>query len=166
VLHAIADELHKFGFESALLLAGPEGLTLAHMSHKRPVIDQAMKLIGIRKMSEVLPIDPSKSPMLDTLLKSPEPMVEVRPHALIRAIWGKRAPESVREKLIEILQLSHVVAAGEFGHHPAVFGVQGDLAVDRLGAQAVRAAEGGVEDRHAGLVAGGFDAEDAHAGIR
>jgi len=111
VLHAIADELHKFGFESALLLAGPEGLTLAHMSHKRPVIDQAMKLIGIRKMSEVLPIDPSKSPMLDTLLKSPEPMVEVRPHALIRAIWGKRAPESVREKLIEILQLSHVVAA-------------------------------------------------------
>src|SRR5205085_3788416 len=47
-----------------------------------------------------------------------------------------------------------------------VVGVQGDLAVDRLGAQAVRAAEGGVEDRHAGLVAGGFDAEDTHAGIR
>ncbi len=111
VLHAIADELRKFGFESALLLAGPEGLTLAHMSHKRAVIDQAMKLIGIRKMSEILPIDPSKSPMLDTLLKSPEPMVEVRPHALIRAIWGKRAPEAVREKLIETLQLSHVVAA-------------------------------------------------------
>src|SRR5207248_939609 len=64
VLHAIADELRKLGFESALLLAGPEGVTLAHMSHKRTVIDEAMKLIGIRKMSELLPIDPSKSPLL------------------------------------------------------------------------------------------------------
>src|SRR5256714_2996232 len=50
VLHAIADELRKLGFESALLLAGPDGLTLAHMSHKRAVIGGAMKLIGIRKM--------------------------------------------------------------------------------------------------------------------
>jgi signal transduction histidine kinase len=59
----------------------------------------------------VVPIDPAKSPLLDNLLKSPEPVVEVRPHALIRAIWGKRAPEPVRERLIELLRLSHVVAA-------------------------------------------------------
>jgi len=111
VLHAIADELRKLGFESALLLGGPEGLTLAHMSHKRAVIDQAMKLIGMRKMSELVAIEPGRSPLLDTLLKSPEPVVEVRPHALLRAIWGKRAPEPVREQLIEILRLSHVVAA-------------------------------------------------------
>ena len=111
VVHAISDELRKLGFESALLLTGPDGLTLAHMSHKRAVIDEAMKLVGIRKMSEVLPIDPAKSPLLDNLLKSPEPVVEVRPHALIRAIWGKRAPEPVRERLIELLRLSHVVAA-------------------------------------------------------
>jgi len=111
VVHAISDELRKLGFESALLLTGPDGLTLAHMSHKRAVIDEAMKLVGIRKMSEVVPIDPAKSPLLDNLLKSPEPVVEVRPHALIRAIWGKRAPEPVRERLIELLRLSHVVAA-------------------------------------------------------
>jgi signal transduction histidine kinase len=111
VLHAIADELRKLGFESALLLGGPEGLTLAHMSHKRAVIDQAMKLIGMRKMSELVAIEPGRSPLLDTLLKSPEPVVEVRPHSLLRAIWGKRAPEPVREQLIEILRLSHVVAA-------------------------------------------------------
>ena len=111
VVHAISDELRKLGFESALLLAGPDGLTLAHMSHRRAVIDEAMKLVGIRKMSEVVPIDPAKSPLLDSLLKSPEPVVEVRPHALIRAIWGKRAPEPVRERLIELLRLSHVVAA-------------------------------------------------------
>jgi len=111
VLHAIADELRKLGFESALLLGGPEGLTLAHMSHKRAVIDQAMKLVGMRKMSELVAIEPGRSPLLDTLLKSPEPVVEVRPHSLLRAIWGKRAPEPVREQLIEILRLSHVVAA-------------------------------------------------------
>ena len=111
VVHAISDELRKLGFESALLLIGPDGLTLAHMSHRRAVIDEAMKLVGIRKMSEVVPIDPAKSPLLDNLLKSPEPVVEVRPHALIRAIWGKRAPEPVRERLIELLRLSHVVAA-------------------------------------------------------
>ena len=111
VVHAISDELRKLGFESALLLSGPDGLTLAHMSHRRAVIDEAMKLVGIRKMSEVVPIDPAKSPLLDNLLKSPEPVVEVRPHALIRAIWGKRAPEPVRERLIELLRLSHVVAA-------------------------------------------------------
>jgi signal transduction histidine kinase len=111
VLHAIADELRKLGFESALLLSGPEGLTLAHMSHKRAVIDQAMKLVGMRKMSELVAIEPGRSPLLDTLLKSPEPVVEVRPHSLLRAIWGKRAPEPVRDQLIEILHLSHVVAA-------------------------------------------------------
>jgi signal transduction histidine kinase len=110
VLHAIADELRKLGFESALLLSGPEGLTLAHMSHKRAVIDEAMKLLGIRKMSELVPIDPAKAPLLDTLLRSPEPIVDVRPHALIRALWGKRAPEPVRDQLIEVLRLSHVVA--------------------------------------------------------
>ena len=111
VLHSIADELRKLGFESALLLSGPEGLTLAHMSHKRAVIDEAMKLLGIRKMSELVPIDPAKVPLLDTLLRSPEPVVEVRPHALIRALWGKRAPEPIRERLIELLRLSHVVAS-------------------------------------------------------
>jgi signal transduction histidine kinase len=86
-------------------------VTLAHMSHKRAVIDEAMKLIGIRKMSELLPIDPSRSPLLDTLLKSPEPVVDVRPHALLRAIWGRRAPEPARDRLIELLHLSNVIAA-------------------------------------------------------
>ena len=36
-------------------------------------------------------------------------------------------------------QLAHVVAAGQLRHHAAVFGVQGDLAVDRVGAQAAPA---------------------------
>jgi signal transduction histidine kinase len=111
VLRTIADELRKLGFESAVLLVGTDGVTLAHMSHKRAVIDEAMRLVGIRKMNELLPIDPAKSPLLDTLLKSPEPVVDVRPHALLRAIWGRRAPETARERLIELLRLSHVIAA-------------------------------------------------------
>src|SRR5439155_491032 len=124
--------------ESALLLAGPEGVTLAHMSHKRTVIDEAMKLIGIRKMSELVPIDPAKSPLLDTLLKSPEPVVEVRSHQLLRAIWGRRASEPARERLIEILHLSQVVAAplrGAAGHALGILlaapqeGTEADLGV-------------------------------------
>src|SRR5207245_3331147 len=89
VLHAIADELRKLGFESALLLAGPEGVTLAHMSHKRAVIDEAMKLIGIRRMSELLPIDPAKSPLLDTLLKLLEPAVVVLSHQHLCVILAR-----------------------------------------------------------------------------
>ena len=55
-------------------------------------------------------------------------------------------------------QAADVVARGELGHYPAIGRVQVDLRV-----QAVRAQAGlGVVDRHAGLVAGGFDAEHFH----
>src|SRR5690606_8041257 len=47
--------------------------------------------------------------------------------------------------------------------HPAVFGVQRHLAVDGMGQQAVGTRPGGVVDGDAGLVAGGFDAEDFQA---
>src|SRR5690606_12382888 len=57
-------------------------------------------------------------------------------------------------------QLAHVVAAGQLRHHAAVFGMQRDLAVDRLRKQA--GTGGGVVDGHAGFVAGGFDAKDTH----
>ncbi|HZX96772.1 MAG TPA: HAMP domain-containing sensor histidine kinase [Myxococcales bacterium] len=111
VLHAIADELRRLGFESAVFLAQPEGLLLAHLSHKRSVIDEAMRLLGVRRMSEVQAVDPGRSPLLDTLMKSPEPVVEVQPNALLRALWGKRATQPVRTKLIEVLGLSHLLAA-------------------------------------------------------
>ena len=105
VLRAIAEELRKLGYESALLLGEPEGLVLAHMSHKRPVIDEAMKLVGMKRPSELkqLAIDPSRQTLLGSILASPEPVIEVRAHSLLRAIWGRRAPHAVREKLIEIL---------------------------------------------------------------
>ncbi|KAG0924771.1 hypothetical protein G6F31_018991 [Rhizopus arrhizus] len=60
-------------------------------------------------------------------------------------------------------QLAHVVTAGQLGHHTTVFGVQGDLAVDRMGAQGRAAGQVGVIHRHAGLITGRFDAKDSHA---
>ncbi|HET7784605.1 MAG TPA: HAMP domain-containing sensor histidine kinase [Myxococcales bacterium] len=111
VLHAIADELRKLGLESAVFLYEPEGLVLAHLSHKRPIIDEAMKLLGVRKMSDVQPVDPSRWPLLEALLRSPEPFVEVRPHSLLRALWGRRASQPVRSRLIRLLGLSNMVAA-------------------------------------------------------
>ncbi len=60
-------------------------------------------------------------------------------------------------------QLADVVAAGQFGHHTTVFGVQRDLAVDRMGTQGRAAGQVGVIHRHAGLITGRFDAKDSHA---
>jgi signal transduction histidine kinase len=108
VLRAIAEELRKLGFESAILLSDPEGLVLTHMSHKRPAVDEAMKLVGLRRASElkVHAVDPAKQPLLGSVLASPEPVIEVRANSLLRAIWGRRAPHAVREKLIELLALA------------------------------------------------------------
>jgi signal transduction histidine kinase len=107
VLRAIAEELRKLGFESALLIGEPEGLVLAHMSHKRPVVDEAMRLVGVKRISELkqYAVDPARQPLLGSVLSSPEPVIEVRSHSLLRAIWGRRAPHAVREKLIEVLGL-------------------------------------------------------------
>ena len=55
-------------------------------------------------------------------------------------------------------QFAHMVAAGQFGHYPAILGVQGDLAVQRVREQP----GGGVVDGHSGLVAAGFDTQDSH----
>lgn len=56
-----------------------------------------------------------------------------------------------------------MVAAGQLRHHTPIFGVQGDLAVDRVGAQGRAAGQVGVIHRHAGLITGRFDAKDSHA---
>ena len=126
VLRAIAEELRKFGFESAILLDEPEGLVLAHMSHKRPVIDEAMKLVGVKRISELkqLAVEPSRQPLLGSVLSSPEPVIEVRSHSLLRAIWGRRAPHAVREKLIDLLGLgTSLLAAPLRGAGDAALGI-------------------------------------------
>jgi signal transduction histidine kinase len=125
VLRVIAEELHKLGYESALLLVELEGLVLTHMSHKRAIIDEAMKLVGLKRFSELrqLAIDPLSQPLLGSLLASPEPVIEVRPHSLLRAIWGRRAPHPVREKLIELLGLGNLLAAPLRGAGDSALGI-------------------------------------------
>jgi len=57
-------------------------------------------------------------------------------------------------------QLAHVVAAGQLGHHAAVVRVQLDLAVQGVGQQALAGRlRLPAQQGHAGLVAGGLDAE-------
>ena len=125
VLQAIAEELRKLGFESAILLAEPEGLVLTHMSYRRPVIDEAMKLVGVRKISELSEhaVDPERQPLLGSLLRSPEPVAPVRAHALLSAIWGRRAPRPVRQKLIELLGLQELLAAPLRGAADSALGI-------------------------------------------
>ena len=77
VLNAIADELRKLGFESAVLLAGPEGVTLAHMSHKRSVIDESMKL-----MLQPGPIRQEIDVILQTCLGETEALLRQKAHCV------------------------------------------------------------------------------------
>ncbi len=125
VLHVIADELRKLGFESGILMSEPEGLVLTHLSHKHAVIQEAMRLVGVERIAELreLAVDPQRSPLIGSLLASPEPVVEVRPHAFLRALWGRRATPPVREKLIELLKLGNLLAAPLKGAGDTALGI-------------------------------------------
>jgi signal transduction histidine kinase len=122
VQNVICDELRKLGYENALFVYEPEGLALVRMSHKRSAIDEAMKLLGVRRVSDLRPFDASRPPLVD-LLASPEPVVDLRPHTFLRAVWGKRAPKPVREKLVEVLSLRNLVAAPLRGASDAALGL-------------------------------------------
>ena len=125
VLQVIADELRKLGFESGLLLSEPEGLVLTHLSHKPAVVHEAMRLLGLKRLAELrkLAVDPQASPLIGSLLRSPEPVVEVRAHAFLRALWGRRATPPVREKLIALLGLGDLLATPLKGAGDAALGV-------------------------------------------
>ena len=69
-----------------------------------------------------------------------------------------RSPASARILRVSGSDAPDVVAGGELRNDPAVLGVHGDLGVQGVREQpATRVVEG-----DAGLVAGGFDAEDEH----
>ena len=113
LFRAIGDELRRLGFECALLIVEEEGLVLRHLSHKPAIVTEAMKLVGLKKVSELKQhaVDPARSPLLGGLLHSSEAVVELRPHAFLRALWGRRATEPVRNRLIELLALRDLLAA-------------------------------------------------------
>ena len=125
VLRVIAEELRKLGYESAVLLSAPEGLVLSHLSHKRATVDEAMKLVGLNRFSELrqLAADPNRQPLIGALLSSPEQVVEVKPHSLLHAMWGRRAPQAVREKLIELLGIQITLAAPLRGVGDSALGI-------------------------------------------
>ena len=125
VLRVIAEELRKLGYESAVLLSTPEGLVLSHLSHKRATVDEAMKLVGLKRFAELrqLAADPNRQPLIGALLSSPEQVVEVKPHSLLHAMWGRRAPQAVREKLIELLGIQITLAAPLRGVGDSALGI-------------------------------------------
>jgi signal transduction histidine kinase len=146
VQNGIADELRKLGYENALFVCAPEGsLALVRMSHKRSAIDEAMKLLGVKRVADLRPFDPKRPPLAE-VLASPEPVVDLRPHTFLRAIFGKRAPKPVREKLIEVLSLKTLVAAPLRGASDAALGLllatpvgQGEPDLEVLSAFALQA---------------------------
>lgn len=114
VMRVIGAELKDLGFESALVLAGRgRALSLAHLSHRPSKVAAGARLLGFGSFSELsaLEVDPDRSPLLQSLLLSPEPVAEVRAHALLRALFGRRARKEVREKLIALFGLREVLAA-------------------------------------------------------
>src|SRR5258708_2170535 len=136
VMRAIGEELKKLGFESALVLSGRGGtLSLVHLSHRPSKVAQGFRLLGFRSFRELseLEVDPNRSPLLQSLLNSPEPVVEVGAHALLRALFGRRAKKPVREKLIGLFGLREVLAGPLRGG--------GDSTIGLLIAAAPRVAE-------------------------
>ena len=75
-------------------------------------------------------------------------------------MYGERGPGRRRDLLDQRHEPPDVIAGRKLGHDAAVARVQVDLRMEAMGEQA----PGRVEDGHAGLVAGGLDAEDAHGG--
>ncbi len=112
VMRAIGEELRKLAFESALLLSDSRGLVIAHLSQRGPAASKALELLGFKRMSELraVPVDPARSPLLASLVSSPEPVIEVQPGPLLRALLGRRAPREIREKLIDALGAQDVLA--------------------------------------------------------
>jgi signal transduction histidine kinase len=114
VMRAIGAELKNLGFESALVLAGRGGaLSLAHLSHSPSKVAAGARLLGFGSFGELssLEVDPNRSPFLQSLLLSPEPVMEVRGHSLLRALFGRRARKEVREQLIALFGLRELLAA-------------------------------------------------------
>jgi signal transduction histidine kinase len=125
VLRAVSDELRKLGFESALLTVEAQGLALGHLSHKGPQAQEAMRLLGMKRLSDLraYPVDPARSPLLASLLSSPEPVVEVSAQALLRAVLGRRVKQQVREQLARVLGLDNVIAAPLRGGADTALGI-------------------------------------------
>jgi signal transduction histidine kinase len=86
---------------------------MAHLSHRGTQAQEALKLLGMKRLSELraYPVDPARSPLLATLISSPEPVVEVGAAALLRAILGRRVSQRDREQLARVLGLDDVLAA-------------------------------------------------------
>jgi len=125
VMRAVGEELRKLGFESGLLLSEARGLVIAHLSQRGPAASKALELLGFKRMSELraIPVDPARSPMLASLVSSPEPVIEVQPGPLLRALLGRRAPRPVREKLIDALGAHDVLALPLRGAADAALGI-------------------------------------------
>jgi signal transduction histidine kinase len=125
VMRVVGEELRKLGFESALLLSEARGLQIAHLSRRGPAASKALELLGFKRMSELraLPVDPARSPLLASLVSSPEPVIEVQPGPLLRALLGRRAPRGVREKLIDALGAHDVLALPLRGAADAALGI-------------------------------------------
>src|SRR6266851_5245073 len=125
VMRTVGEELRRLGFESALLLSEARGLVIAHLSQRGPAASKALELLGFKRMSElrVLSVDPARSPMLASLVSSPEPVIEVQPGALLRALLGRRAPRPIREKLIDALGAHDVLALPLRGAADAALGI-------------------------------------------
>jgi signal transduction histidine kinase len=154
VMRVVGEELRKLGFESALLLAESRGLVIANLSQRGPALSKALELLGIKRFSDLraFPVDPARSPLLSSLVSSPEPVIDVQPGPLLRALLGRRASREAREKMIDALgahdvlalplrgaadtALGILIAWPQAGHEPdlgalSAFSLQASLALER-----------------------------------
>lgn len=114
VMQVLSDELRQLGFESGVaLVRDDERLSLVYLSHRPATIARGLRLLGLRRFAdlEALSVDPSRSPLLSSVLGASDPVVEVRSDALLRALFGRRATKAARARLTVSFRLGDSVLA-------------------------------------------------------
>jgi signal transduction histidine kinase len=115
----IAEELRPLSCHCVLALLDPEDgsrepgpLTLSFVSHRTTAVARGLRALGLRKMGDQqFHAERSRSLLLQSLLASSEPLLEEDPHAVLRALFGKRATPKARASLLSALSIERVLIA-------------------------------------------------------
>ena len=132
----LAAELRSLRCQTALAMIGPDGkLGLGFLSHRPSAVARGLRALGLRRFDDLraLHVDPARTPLLEGLLAADQPVVETRPDALLRALFGRRATPKVRERLRAIFGFDRTLTVALTGAGGAPIGLL--LALPEPGAE-------------------------------
>jgi signal transduction histidine kinase len=110
--HCVLALLDPGGGDSAAKQPERGPLALAMLSQRASGVARALRALGLRSLSDAPFFEErTRSVLLSSLLTSTEPLVEEEPHAVLRALFGKRATPKARAGLLSALEIERVLIA-------------------------------------------------------